>query len=107
MRRDECLGDSRRIFTIGDRDLPEGSVGSSHYRASGHWLRRSASLWRGGASHFRGGGATRGVFRADECDQVCFVEPLYLDPVAKTPILTDVTTVQGSVGPAYPPIPPP
>ncbi len=46
------------------------------------------------------------LFRDDECDgQLCIVEPLYIDPVAKTPILTDVSVVQTTVGPSYPPIP--
>jgi hypothetical protein len=48
------------------------------------------------------------LFRDDECnDQLCYVEPLYIDPVQRTPILTSVSVVQQTVGPAYPPIPAP
>ena len=47
------------------------------------------------------------LFPSDECATGCIVEPLYIDPAAKTPILTEVSIVQQSVGPAYPPIPQP
>lgn len=48
------------------------------------------------------------LFRADECsDQACYVEPIYHDPNTQTPLLTDVSIVQQSYGPSYPPIPSP
>jgi len=47
------------------------------------------------------------LFRDDDCDgQFCVVEPLYIDPNAKTPILTDTAIVTTTYGPSYPPIPP-
>ena len=46
------------------------------------------------------------LFRDDECsDELCVVEPLYLDPTARTPVLTTVNIVQQTYGPPYPPIP--
>jgi len=47
------------------------------------------------------------LFPDDECSTGCVVEPLYTDPAAKTPILTEVGIVQQSVGPGYPPVPQP
>jgi len=42
-------------------------------------------------------------FLSDPCiDQKCEVKPLYLDANAKTPLLTDVPSVQASYGPPYP-----
>ena len=47
------------------------------------------------------------LFRDDECDeQLCYVQPLYLDPNTKTPILTTSTIVTQTYGPPYPPVPP-
>ncbi|MEZ4438386.1 MAG: hypothetical protein R3B72_04825 [Polyangiaceae bacterium] len=47
------------------------------------------------------------LFPDDECNVGCVVEPLYIDPVAKTPILTTTDIVTQSYGPPYPPIPQP
>ena len=48
------------------------------------------------------------LFQEDECSEdLCVVEPLYLDPVARTPVLSTVNIVQQSVGPPYPPVPQP
>ena len=45
------------------------------------------------------------LFRDDECGDLCVVEPIYLDPVARTPILTTTDIVLQTHGPSYPPIP--
>jgi hypothetical protein len=47
------------------------------------------------------------LFPDDECNTGCVVEPLYIDPMVQTPVLTTVDIVQQSVGPPYPPIPQP
>jgi hypothetical protein len=45
------------------------------------------------------------LFRTDQCESSCFVEPLYDDDVAKTPLHKTVTQVKAGFSPGYPPIP--
>lgn len=45
---------------------------------------------------------------ADECTpSACVVEPLYLDPATKTPLITDELQAESNFGPSYPPVPMP
>lgn len=47
------------------------------------------------------------LFPDDECNAGCVVEPLHVDAMAKTPVLSTVGIVQQSYGPPYPAIPNP
>jgi hypothetical protein len=47
------------------------------------------------------------LFQSDECNEdICKVEPLYLDQAQKSALLVQTSSVQSSFSPGYPPVPP-